>query len=417
VIAIGCIADDFTGGTDVAAALRRSGMTVTLLFDVPDAGTDVPASDAVVIALKTRTVAPDVAVRQSLDALDWLRARQVERVYFKYCSTFDSTDDGNIGPVTDALLTALGESTTIICPASPEHGRTMYRGHLFVHDQLLSESSMRHHPLTPMTDPDIVAVLGRQAEGAVGRLSLLTVREGVEATGAAIKELRAAGVQHVVTDAIDQSDLHTVAEASASLRLLTGGAGLAGALGEVVADGSDRPAARAELLPEGPSVVLAGSCSAATLAQVAKAAAAMPAYRLDPAVTPDPTQLLDDATRWLEAHVSDGPVLVYSSAGPEDRERARAAMGPRTAEILEDTLAALGSSAVRLGATRLVVAGGETSGAVVQALGVRSVVVESEADRGVPWCRTIDEPAVALLLKSGNFGSEDLLLRAAGGAG
>ena len=410
MIRIGCIADDFTGGSDVAAALRRAGLRVALLFDVPDADVEVPEVDAVVIALKTRTVAPGVAVRQSLDALDWLTTRDVDRVYFKYCSTFDSTDEGNIGPVSDALLSALGESTTVICPASPEHGRTMYRGHLFVHDQLLSESSMRHHPLTPMTDSDIVAVMGRQTDGHVGRLSLLTVRDGAHAARTAIKEQQAAGVRHVATDAIDESDLRVIAESAGDLRLLTGGAGLAGALGTVVAGSADLAVATPDALPGGPAVVLAGSCSAATLAQVARAVDVMPSYRLDPAATPDPGEMLRAATEWLTPHLDDGPVLVYSSAGPEDRERARAAMGPDTSEHLELTLGSLARTAVGRGARRVVVAGGETSGAVVQALGVRSVVVDREADRGVPWCLTAD--GVALLLKSGNFGTEDLLVRA-----
>lgn len=415
MIRIGCLADDFTGGSDVAAALRRAGLRVALLFDVPDAEVDVPEVDAVVIALKTRTVEPGVAVRQSLDALAWLTDRGVDRVYFKYCSTFDSTDEGNIGPVTDALLSALGESTTVICPASPEHGRTMYRGHLFVHDQLLSESSMRHHPLTPMTDSDIVAVMGRQTDGDVGRLSLLTIREGVHAATTAIKQQQAAGVRHLVADAVDESDLRIIAESAGELRLLTGGAGLAGALGTILADRAERGVAAPDSVPDGPAVVLAGSCSAATLAQVARAAEVMPSYRLDPAATPNPGEMLKDATDWLHSHLADGangPVLIYSSAGPEDRDRARAAMGPDTSDHLELTLGNLARTAVNKGVRRVVVAGGETSGSVVQALGVRSVVVDHEADRGVPWCLTAD--GVALLLKSGNFGSEDLLVRAAG---
>jgi uncharacterized protein YgbK (DUF1537 family) len=411
VIRIGCIADDFTGGSDVAAALRRAGLGVALLFDVPAVGAELPQCDAVVIALKTRTIPRNEAVRQSMEALAWLVANEVDKVYFKYCSTFDSTDEGNIGPVTDAMLRGLQQTSTVICPASPEHGRTMYRGHLFVHDQLLSESSMRHHPLTPMTDSDIVAVLSRQTEGAVGLLALPAVREGADATRSALKELETAGVRHVVTDATSESDLRVLAEATASLRLLTGGAGLAGALGTLIASEADTTVPVTSL-PDGPAVVLAGSCSAATLAQVAAAAEVMPTYRLDPSATPDPGQMLRDATDWLIEHLDRGRVLIYSSAGPEDRERARAAMGPDTADHLERTLGNLARTAVDQGARRVVVAGGETSGAVVQALGVRSVMVDREADHGVPWC--ITGGGVALLLKSGNFGSEDLLVRAAG---
>ncbi|MGY0390699.1 3-oxo-tetronate kinase [Nocardioides sp. WG-D5] len=411
MIAIGCIADDFTGGSDVAAALRRSGLSVALLFDVPDGNTVIPEVDAIVIALKTRTVPVEDAVAESLAALDWLRTRDVERVYFKYCSTFDSTDEGNIGPVADALLEALGESTTVICPASPEHGRTTYLGHLFVADRLLSESPMRHHPLTPMTDPDLVRVLRRQTSGTVGVLPLATVAEGSGAVAVALKAYAAAGVRHVVADAVSAADLGAIAEGAMHLRLLTGGAGLAGAVGAVIA-GTSGTSTAASVLPSGPSVVLAGSCSAATLGQVAAAAEVMPSYRLDPVGTPDPADMLAAAGEWLTAHLGQTPVLVYSSAGPDERERARAAMGPETSAILERTLGTLARTAAERGARRIVVAGGETSGAVVQALGVRSVLVDHEADRGVPWCLTGE--GLALLLKSGNFGSEDLLVRAAG---
>jgi uncharacterized protein YgbK (DUF1537 family) len=413
VIRLGCIADDFTGGTDVAAALRRAGLTVGLLFGVPDEDSEPKNVDAVVIALKTRTIPADDAVQQSVAALDWLLAGGAERIYFKYCSTFDSTDEGNIGPVTDALLEALDETTTIICPASPEHGRTMFHGHLFVGDRLLSESPMRHHPLTPMTDPDIARVLQRQTEGSVGRLSLLAVRDGEEAASRVLGQRRAHGIRHVVADAVSGDDLLSIARAVSDWPLLTGGAGLAGAVGAVLADRASSGAASSPL-PQGPAVVLAGSCSAATLAQVAKAASDMPSYRLDPARTPDPEEMLASASSWLADNLGRGPVIVYSSAGPEDRARGLAAMGPATPDILERTLAALAVAAAELGARRVVVAGGETSGAVVQALGVRSVVIDHEADRGVPWCLTDD--GLALLLKSGNFGAEDLLVRAAGGA-
>ncbi|MFD7076149.1 3-oxo-tetronate kinase [Nocardioides sp. NPDC059952] len=411
MIAIGCIADDFTGGSDVAAALRRSGLSVALLFDAPDEETVAPEVDAVVIALKTRTVPVEDAVARSLAALAWLRAGDVERVYFKYCSTFDSTDEGNIGPVTDALLDALGEPTTVICPASPEHGRTTYLGHLFVGDRLLSESPMRHHPLTPMTDPDLVRVLQRQTTGVVGALPLSTITEGSGAVMVALKAHAAAGVRHVVADAVRDTDLLAIAEGATDLRLLTGGAGLAGAAGAVAAAGS-RTSTPAGELPAGPGVVLAGSCSAATLAQVAAAAEVMPSYRLDPTLTPDPAEMLASATEWLTGHLGESPVLVYSSAGPEERELAKAAMGAETSSILERTLGSLARTATHRGARRIVVAGGETSGAVVQALGVRSVLVDHEADRGVPWC--LADEGLALLLKSGNFGTEDLLVRAAG---
>ena len=416
---LGCIADDFTGGTDVAAALRRSGLSVLLLFGVPEDATELPASDAVVIALKSRTIPADEAVADSLRAMAWLQDQGVERTYFKYCSTFDSTDQGNIGPVTEALLTSTSAQITLVCPASPEHGRTSYRGHLFVGNQLLSESSMATHPLTPMTDSNLVAVMGRQTTRPVGLLGLDTIRAGRDAIAARLKDLEATGVAHVVVDAIDQQDLLAVADVAEALPLLTGGAGLAGAVGTVLASANLPANAEQGLdanLPPGPGLVLAGSCSRTTLAQVAEAANAFPSYRLDPAATPDPQVMIEQARTWLRDSWGSGPLLMYSSATPVEQEAARLAMGPETSAVLEHALGELAREAADLGVARIVVAGGETSGAVVQALGYRSVVVLGEEDRGVPWCAPTDTPGTVVLLKSGNFGTEDLLVRAMRGA-
>lgn len=408
--AVGCIADDFTGGADVAAALRRAGLSVSLLFGVPPDESHIPESDAIVIALKTRTIDPDAAVRQSIEALSWLRERDVDTVYVKYCSTFDSTPRGNIGPVVDAVLEALGEQQSIICPASPEHGRRTYASHLFVDDVLLSDSSMRHHPLTPMTQSDLRRVLAPQTDGTVGSIPLSTVRSGPGEVARALRRAAAAGIRHVVVDVDDESDLDAIAAGAEGLRVLTGGAGLAGALGRRLAGSAVEPAP--VRLPDGPALIVAGSCSAATLEQVAAAAKEFASLRLDPAQTPDPERLRAAATTWLRDHWGDSPLLVYSSAGPEDRARATAAMGPDTAKHLESILADVARTAAEQGAGRVVVAGGETSGAVTQALGVDSVVIEREAARGVPWCLPIGG-GPALLLKSGNFGGEDLLVRAA----
>lgn len=393
---LGVIADDYTGGTDVAAALRRSGHRVVLHFGLPEHGWGAPECDALVIALKTRTVEPDQAVEQTLRAQHLLAERGASKLYFKYCSTFDSTDEGNIGVVADALADAAGESLTIVCPASPEHGRTVYQGHLFVGDRLLSESSMRYHPLTPMTDPDLVRVLSRQTDRPVANLPLPVVHQGVEAVRLELDRLRCGGIGHVVTDAVEDTDLATIARACADRQLLTGGAGLAGALGE----GSGADAGEADL-PAGPGIVLAGSCSTTTLTQVAAAREEMPSYRLRIGDE-------DEAMTWLQDHAQQ-TVMLYASTPPEERG------GPGEAEAFEQALASLGQRAVELGYRRLVVAGGETSGAVVKALGVESVEVTAEADRGVPWCVSTTEPRIALLLKSGNFGERDLLGRAARG--
>ncbi|MFD4638165.1 3-oxo-tetronate kinase [Lentzea sp. NPDC058436] len=403
---LGCIADDHTGGSDVAAALRRAGMRVVLRFGLPNAETRLPDCDAVVVALKTRALPAAEAVAHTLHARRWLASQGADRLYLKYCSTFDSTDDGNIGPVADAVADG---ALTLICPASPEHGRTTYLGHLFVDGTPLSESPMRHHPLTSMTDSNLVRVLGRQTPHPVGLLPLDVVR------GGAIREhldsLAAKGIRHVVVDATEDADLLAVARATVHLPVVTGGAGLAGAIARATTTTAQ---AEPATLPSGPAVVLAGSCSAATLAQLDQALARFPGHRLDPVRTSDPEDLVQEAFAWLDEHFGDGPVVLYSSASPDQRAAARAAMGPHTSELLEQALGRVAERAVKLGARRVVVAGGETSGAVTTALGVEQVLVGDEADRGVPWCLTTGDDPLALLLKSGNFGGPDLLVRAAG---
>ncbi|MGR6919871.1 3-oxo-tetronate kinase [[Actinomadura] parvosata] len=420
---LGCVADDYTGGTDVAAAFRRSGLRTVLLFGPPRAGTVVPDSDAVVVALKTRSVPAGEAVTASRAVQDWLTGQGVRRLYFKYCSTFDSTDHGNIGPVADALAEAAGARLTVVCPASPEHGRTAYQGHLFVGDRLLSDSPMRHHPLTPMTDPDLVRVLARQTPNEVALVPLQTVERGPDAVRSALEELAASGVRHAVTDAVTDDHLDTVARAAAHLPVITGAAGLARAAAALAATalgpaggtalgpaggtagGPGRTSGAPDgmpVLPAGPAVVLAGSCSAATLEQVAMAREHMPAHRLTAH-----GDGLAEALGWLETHLAhEDRVMIYSSAPPGQRDSGAAAS-------LEAALAAVAARAAELGAGRIVVAGGETSGAVVNALGVSGAVVGAEADRGVPWLHpTGRETRPALLLKSGNFGRPDLLVRA-----
>ena len=407
---LGCIADDYTGGTDVASALRREGLGTVLLFGPPRPDWGAGDADAVVVALKSRNLPPADAVAVSLTAQRWLRQQGIGRLYFKYCSTFDSTDDGNIGPVADALLEAAGAPLTVVCPTSPEHGRTVHQGHLFVGDRLLSESSMRHHPLTPMTDPDLVRVLGRQTPHRVALVPSDVVRQGPGAVAAAYDRLRGQGVRFAVTDAVDDRDLATVAAACRDLPLVTGAAGLVRHLAEGEAGpprSSTGPAAGR--LPDGPTLILAGSSSAATLEQVARARARYAAFRLDPGATPDPGDLQAKAVDWMVQHLERGTVLLYASAPPGERAAASAA----SARAIELTMAELARTAVGRGVRRIVVAGGETSGAVVDGLGIDRVVVAHEEDRGVPWLVTPGPAPLALLLKSGNFGHPDLLVRAA----
>jgi uncharacterized protein YgbK (DUF1537 family) len=428
--AIGCIADDYTGGTDVASGLRRAGLRVALVFGVPSADQELPACDVAVVAMKIRTAPVRTASEDVAAAHGWLARQGVQRFYYKYCSTFDSTTEGNIGPVTDLLLELTGMRTSVICPSSPVHGRTVYQGHLFVGDRLLSESPLSRHPLTPMTDPDLVRFLAHQTAGGVGLVSWPEVAAGPAVVRESVDRLASSGVRHVVTDAISAGDLRTIASASEDRSLLTGGAGLAEAWGQLVharlADGAQAPdgdgsavapphegRARVEDVSAEDTLVLAGSCSAATLTQVAEARAAFPSHRLDPVRTPDPARMLEEARAWLTAQPAGRPRLVYSSATHAEREAGIAAMGPGTAEHLEHVLGALAVDAAEAGTRRFVVAGGETSGAVVSALGVRQVLVEDELEAGVPWCTTEGSRPLRLLLKSGNFGSERLLVEAA----
>ncbi|MEV0997005.1 3-oxo-tetronate kinase [Nonomuraea sp. NPDC050202] len=407
---IGAIADDFTGATDVAVALRRRGIRTLLYFGLPRQGAEAPEHDAVVIALKTRTVHKADAVARSLRALRWLRAHgAAEQVYFKYCSTFDSTPDGNIGPVLDALADAMEAPIVPMTPSSPEHGRTQYNGYLFVGDVLLGESHMRHHPLTPMTDSYLPRLLEAQSAYRSGVVTLPHVRgQGIERR---LAELREQGVRYAFVDALEDDDLMTAGRALAGAPLVAGAAGLAGGLAAARAGAGHGQAPAPE--PSGPAAVLAGSCSARTLQQVhAMIEAGRPAYRLDALADQDADSLARGALAWYDSLRQDtGAPLIYSSLEPAKLRRVQEALGvERSAAILETAIGRIARGLVERGVTRLITAGGETSGAVVSALGVPGGVIGAEAARGVPWIFTPSGPA--LLLKSGNFGDPDLLLRA-----
>ena len=402
LVLAGCIADDVTGATDLADALAAAGLRTTLSLGVPGEERPAPDVDAVVVALKIRTVPAPEAVSQALAALAWLRHAGAERVFWKYCSTFDSTDAGNIGPVADALLDALGASFTVFCPSVPAAGRTVYSGHLFVGDALLSQSSMRHHPLTPMTDPDLVAVLGRQTPRPVGLVHLRDVLSGEGRVRARLAELHEAGTTHAVVDAVTDEHLNVIGRAVLGLRLVTGGSGLGGALARALVPGG----VRAPLVvppTDGPVVVLSGSCSGATQAQVADFEGRR--LDLDPLALPGATGEVADRLR--AALAGGGPVIVTSTAGPEDVARVQGELGAREAsERLERAMGALACVAVEAGARRLVVAGGETAGAVTAALGVRLLDVGPTIAPGVPWTTTVDPQGrcLGLVCKSGNFG-------------
>ncbi|MBH0238494.1 3-oxo-tetronate kinase [Methylobrevis albus] len=414
---LGCIADDFTGATDLASTLVAGGMRTIQVIGVPDG--PLPAdADAVVVALKSRSIAADAAVAQSRAALAALRAAGCTRIFFKYCSTFDSTDAGNIGPVTEALMAALGAGFTVACPAFPTNGRTVYKGHLFVGDRLLSESGMENHPLNPMRDPDLVRVLGRQTVARVGLIEHTTVAAGPAAITARAGDLAAAGMPIAIADAISDADLMALGAAFAALPLLTGGSGLALGLPAAyrVAGmlGPTRDAA-ALAVPAGHAAVVSGSCSKATNAQVAAwQAEGRPAFRIDPLALGDGDALVDEAVAFALPRLGDGPVLVYATDTPDGVKAAQARLGPEASgALVEAALAAIAGRLVDAGVARLVVAGGETSGAVVEALEAQQLRIGAPIDPGVPWTTTESRGRpLALALKSGNFGSTDFFAKA-----
>jgi uncharacterized protein YgbK (DUF1537 family) len=414
---LGCIADDFTGATDLANTLVRNGMRTIQVIGVPN-GLTVPAeAEAVVVALKSRTAPVAEAVAQSVQSCRWLRQAGARQIFFKYCSTFDSTDEGNIGPVADALRAELATDFATVCPAFPETGRTIYLGHLFVGAELLSDSPMRNHPLTPMTDANLVRVLGRQTKAQVGHVPYATVRQGAGPIRDAMEKLRRRGTTYAVIDAIEDEDLRCLGAACADLALATGGSGAAMGL-----PGNFR---RAGLLPTRPgtedlpaaggaAAVLSGSCSPATLAQVERMRARYPSLMLDPiALAERGEAAISDALAWAVASLEAGPVLIYASAPPEAVKSVQAKLGrERAGTIVEHALATLARGLVNAGVRRLVVAGGESSGAVVQALGVRALRIGPQIDPGIPATLSLGEPKLALALKSGNFGAEDFFLKA-----
>jgi uncharacterized protein YgbK (DUF1537 family) len=418
-VLLGAIADDFTGATDLCNTLVRRGMRTVQLIDVPPPGMVVADAEAVVVALKSRTIPAAEAIEKSLAALAWLRQEGARQILFKYCSTFDSTDAGNIGPVAEALMDALDTDFTLFCPAFPENGRTIYLGYLFVGDVLLSESSMRDHPLTPMRDPSLVRVLQRQCRGKVGLVPQYDVSRGVAAIQDAFASLRQAGFRHAIVDAIDDRNLEAIGEAAADFPLITGGSGIAlGLPANFRRQGSIGDSAAADALPPvaGAAVVLSGSCSEATRAQVAYMRERAPLFTIDP-IAAAGRNIAEEALAWATPRLGDRPVLISATAPPEEVAAIQEVVGrERAGALVEETLAAIAAGLAKKGARRFVIAGGETAGAIVHALGVTGLRIGRQIDPGVPWTVSLPgsfgEPALALALKSGNFGAPDFFLRA-----
>ncbi len=417
-LALGCVADDYTGASDLANTLTKAGLRTIQTIGVPEDDRALPEADAVVVALKSRSIPADQAVARSREAEAWLRARGAAHVMFKVCSTFDSTDAGNIGPVMDALRGEAGESIALVTPAFPETGRSVYQGNLFVGSVPLNESPLKDHPLNPMRDANLVRVLGRQSAGPVGLVDTATVARGAEAVAARLDALAAEGKQAAIADAIFDSDLEVLGRAIIERKFSVGASGLGlGLARALVADGRGTRDAAGAAVGEpvgGSAACLAGSCSQATLQQVAAAETLMPVLRLDPARLLAGADLVAEALAFAEGHRAAGPVLIATSAPPEAVRALQARHGVDAAgHAIETALAAIAEGLVARGVRRLVVAGGETSGAVVDRLGLTAFLLGPEIAAGVPVLRTAGRAEPMLLaLKSGNFGGPDFFGRA-----
>ena len=411
---LGAVADDYTGASDLANTLTRNGLSTIQTIGVPAADLALGDVEAVVIALKIRSVEAPRAVTAALAAYDWLVARGARHVMYKICSTFDSTDAGNIGPVTDALRARAGAGVCLVTPAFPETGRTVYRGHLFVGDIPLNESPLKDHPLNPMRDANLARVLGRQSQAPVGLVDLATVARGADAIAQRLKALEGQSCGAAIVDAVFETDLETIGQAAARGPVSTGASGLGLGLARALRRGG--AASAAPLDPVGGSAaILAGSCSQATLEQIAAAAAETAVLRLDVDQLIEGEAEIARALAWAQARLSAGPVLIASSAEPERVTALQARVGREASgHKIERALAEIAAGLVEGGVRRLIVAGGETSGAVVDRLGVAAFRLGPEIAPGVPLMRTVGRAGgeLQMALKSGNFGGRDFFRRA-----
>ncbi|MEC5343403.1 3-oxo-tetronate kinase [Brenneria populi] len=416
MIKLGVIADDFTGATDIASFLVNNGLPTVQLNGVPPSDFQVE-TQAVVISLKSRSCPAEQAVADSLKALAWLQRQACRQFYFKYCSTFDSTAQGNIGPVTDALLEQLGETQTVISPALPVNGRTVYQGHLFVMEQLLSESGMRHHPVTPMTDSSLLRVMERQATGRCGLVPYPVMEQGAAAVQQRLAQLREQGVRYAVLDTLNEQHLLTQGEALRDMKLVTGGSGLAIGLARQWAHAAGASATDAGKPLSGPGVVLSGSCSVMTNKQVARYREQAAGRAIDVARCLQGDEARREYARELAAWVNERRAealapLLYATASADDLAQIQRRWGAQaSSQAVESLFADVAGQLRRLGVRRFIIAGGETSSIVVQTLGIHAFHIGPSISPGVPWVRSTSHP-LSLALKSGNFGDEDFFARA-----
>ncbi|MBB2750567.1 UNVERIFIED_ORG: uncharacterized protein YgbK (DUF1537 family) [Rhizobium aethiopicum] len=419
-ILLGSIADDYTGASDLANTLTKNGLRTVQTVGIPDPSLTLPDVDAVVVSLKIRSIPPAEAVTAAASAEQWLRRRGAGHVLYKICSTFDSTDAGNIGPVTEVLSHAAGGGIVLVTPAFPETGRTVYLGHLFVGGQPLNESPLKDHPLNPMHDANLVRVLARQSHGAVGLIDLTAIAAGPGAVKARLEALRAAGVTAAIADAIFERDLETLGEIALETPVSTGASGLGlGLARALVRSGriSSGGAAPADVIRPvgGLSAIVAGSCSKATLHQLDVAERSMPVLRLDPEKLLAGPDEIAAAISWAGDRIAAGPVVVAASAAPETVTRLQSLYGREASgHAIETATSIIAAELVARGVRRLVVAGGETSGAAVDRLAIPAFLIGPEIAAGVPVLRTVGNAQgdMLLALKSGNFGGEDFFTAA-----
>ncbi|NOH93254.1 four-carbon acid sugar kinase family protein [Vibrio sp. AIC-3] len=411
---LGVIADDFTGATDIAGFLVENGMRTVQLNGIPTGEFDTSA-DAVVISLKSRSCPVDQAVTDSVTALKWLQSQGCQQFYFKYCSTFDSTAEGNIGPVTDALLAELGESFTMVCPALPVNGRTVYNGHLFVFGELLSDSGMRNHPVTPMTDSSVVRMMDAQSEGVSGLVNFQTIEQGADAVTARFNELKAQGSRYAVVDAFNAEHLVTLGQAAKSLKLITGGSGLAAGIAKNwtghLADQSDAKHAGSPV--KAPTVVFSGSCSVMTNQQVAVYKQLAPHFAIDVKACLTNDQYANDVFDWVMTNnQGEFAPLVYATADAAALKAIQEEYGAQaSSHAVEQFFSQLAIKLHQHGVTNFIVAGGETSGVVTQSLAVKGFHIGPQIAPGVPWVKSV-EGELSLALKSGNFGDKNFFAKA-----
>jgi uncharacterized protein YgbK (DUF1537 family) len=413
-LALGCIADDYTGASDLANTLTRCGLRTVQTIGVPSGDLALPEVDAVVVSLKSRSIEAGLAVTRSRVAEKWLRERGASHVLFKICSTFDSTDAGNIGPVMDTLRADSGDAIVLVTPAFPETGRTVYQGNLFVGSVPLNESPLKDHPLNPMHDSNLVRVLARQSKTKAGLVDLAAIACGADAVRARLADLSKAGFGAAIADAVFEHDLETIGAVALDHRVSVGASGLGlGLARALVASGRVRanaPNATSDAPVGGPAACLAGSCSRATLQQIANAEPKMPVLHLDSENAVAGKTEAQRALSWAREHLAKGPILIASSSTPDQVASLQARHGRDAAgHAIEQAMAEIAQGLVRSGVRRLVVAGGETSGAVVDRLGIPGFLVGAEIAAGVPVLRAVGakEGEMLLALKSGNFGGPE----------